>query len=46
MPEADSTGDTNFYFQVDDGFAYDRSPKTVYLQVDYYGSSGFHHARL
>ncbi|MDO8585714.1 MAG: hypothetical protein Q7T82_01615 [Armatimonadota bacterium] len=35
-----TTGDSNFYFQTDEGFAFDRSPRTVYLQVDYYGSSG------
>ncbi|MDO8585821.1 MAG: hypothetical protein Q7T82_02165 [Armatimonadota bacterium] len=35
-----TSGDVNFYFRTDDGFAYDRSPQTVYLQVDYYGSSG------
>ncbi|MDO8587863.1 MAG: fibronectin type III domain-containing protein [Armatimonadota bacterium] len=35
-----SSGDVNMYFQTDDGYAYDRSPSTIYLQVDYYGSSG------
>ncbi|MDO8587720.1 MAG: hypothetical protein Q7T82_11845 [Armatimonadota bacterium] len=35
-----SSGDVNFYFKTDDGYAYDRSPQTIYLQVDYYGSSG------
>lgn len=35
-----TSGDTQFYFQVDDAFAYDRSPQQLYLQVDYYGSAG------
>ncbi|MDO8585822.1 MAG: hypothetical protein Q7T82_02170 [Armatimonadota bacterium] len=34
------TSDVNFYFQTDEGFAHDRSPGTIWLQVDYYGSSG------
>lgn len=35
-----SAGSSNFYFQTDDGFAYDRSPGEIYLAVDYYGSAG------
>lgn len=35
-----TSSDTQFYFQVDDAFAYDRSPQRLYLQVDYYGSNG------
>jgi hypothetical protein len=34
-------GNNSFYFRPDEGFAYDRNPKTLYLQVDYYGASGF-----
>ncbi|MDO8632574.1 MAG: fibronectin type III domain-containing protein, partial [Phycisphaerales bacterium] len=35
-----SSADVNFYFKCDDGYAYDRAPGTIYLQVDYYGASG------
>lgn len=35
-----TASDTYLYLQTDDGFAYDKWPKTIYLQVDYYGSSG------
>ncbi|MDO8586782.1 MAG: fibronectin type III domain-containing protein [Armatimonadota bacterium] len=35
-----ASGNNNFFFQADEGFAYDRNPDTLYLQVDYYGSTG------
>ena len=36
-----TSSDKYFYFDVDNAFAFDRSPQTLYLQVEYYGSAGY-----